>query len=172
MAFATSTYFAIAALVVGTKSYISAEQNRKEAQANYRAQAQEQEKARNEERALNAQSAANERRQQIREERVRNARLLQASENTGTEGSSGAFGAVGGFATQLGANIGSNLGRLSGADRISGYNQSAVNFGSAAQSNLSSMQANQNLFGLSTTIFSAAYSPKGKPVPSSTPAPA
>jgi hypothetical protein len=169
---ALTTIAAIGALVVGAASYVSAEKNRKEAQANYAAQAAEQGKARQEERALNAQAAANERRQQIREERVRRARLLQSAENTGTEGSSGQLGAEGGFATQLGAAIGSNLGRLAGAERITQLGQSAANFGSAAQSSLSSMQANQNLFGLSTTIFSAAYSPKGKPVPSGTPAPA
>lgn len=155
MALATSTILAIGALVVSGATYYSAEQSRKEAKAAYRNQAAVQGEARQEERAMNAQSAANERRQQIREERVRRARLIAASENSGTGGSSGEFGATGGFATQLGANIGSNLGRLAGSDRLTALGQRAADFGSSAQSSLSNMQANQNLFSLSTTIFNA-----------------
>jgi hypothetical protein len=156
MAFLTSTYLAIAAIAVGTASYVSAEKSRKEAQVNYASQASEQRKAQSEQNALNAQSAAAERRQQVREQRIKLARLEQAAENTGTEGSSGALGAAGGFATQLGANIGSNLGAIAASQRTGGYLQAAADFGTAAQRNLSDMGASQNLFSLSTTIFNAA----------------
>lgn len=81
--------------------------------------------AQKEQMALNASRAAQERRQQIREERVRRARVLQASENTGTTESSGQMGAVGNLATQLQTNIGFNLAQIRGAERISGFQQEA-----------------------------------------------
>lgn len=153
---AISTIVAVGALIIGGASYVSAEKSRKTAQANYRQQAKEQEKVRGEQAALNAQQAANERRQQIREERIRRARVLAAAEGTGTEGSSGALGSVAGFATQLGANIGTNLGQLFGTGRINQYSQQAANFGTAAMNAQSNQAAAQNLMGLSSSIFSAA----------------
>lgn len=153
---AITTIIAVASLAVGAASYVSSQESRKEASSNYANAAVEQRKAQSEQKALNAQRAANERRQQVREERVQRAKVLQASENTGTDGSSGEFGATGGLATQLGANIGTNLGQIAGANRISDLNQSAANFNSAAQSNLSSAQGAESLFGLSNSIFNAA----------------
>lgn len=156
MAFATATYFAIASLAVGTASYVSAEKSRKEAQANYSASAAEQQKAQSEQRAINSQKAAEERRQQIREERVRIAKLQQAAQATGTSGSSGELGASAGMATQLGANIGSNLSVLAATGRMNTYNQAAADFSTAAQRNLSDMGSSRNLFDLSGTIFGAS----------------
>lgn len=153
---ALTTILAAGALAIGGASYVAAEKGRKQAQANYAQQSREQAKVRSEQAALNAQQAANERRQQVREERIRRARVLSAAENTGTEGSSGALGAVGGFATQLGANIGTNLGQLFGTGRINQYSQSAADFGTAAQQAQSRQAGAQNLMGLSMSIFSAA----------------
>lgn len=156
MAFATATYFAIASLAVGAASYYSAEQSRKDAQANYAASAAEQKKAQSEQTAINAQKAAEERRQQIREERIRRARLEQQAASSGGIGSSGLFGAESGFATQLGGNIGSNLSMLAATGRMGQYQQSAADFSTAAQRNISDMGASRNMFDLSGTIFQAA----------------
>lgn len=153
---AISTYLAVAAVIIGGASYYSAEQNRKEAQMNYANQAEEQRKAKAEQAAMNAQAAAAERRQQVREERIKRARILQASENSGSTDSSGMFGAASGLASQLGAAIGTNLGTEAGTNRLNQFMQTAADFGTAASRNLNSAQAAQNLFGLSTTVFNAA----------------
>lgn len=159
MALATGTIALIAAIsaaVVGTASYVSAEKSRKQAQAYYSSQAQTQREVRSEQAALNAQAAAGERRQQIREERVRRAKILQAAEGTGVSGSSGELGSTGGLATQLGANIGTNLGTLSGTGRINQLAQTAADFGTAAQSALNNQAKAMNNFNLSMSIFQSA----------------
>lgn len=85
----------------------------------------EQEKMRAEQQASNAEKAARERRQQIREERVRRAKIMQASENTGVSGSSGELGSIAGLGTQLGSNLGANASSLSHAANIN-TNASAI----------------------------------------------
>lgn len=89
--------------------------------------AKAQKRSQQEQKAVQAAQAAKERRAQIREERVRRAKVLQASENTGTAESSGASGAVGNLSTQLGANLGFNLGMQQSASNITALEQSAVN---------------------------------------------
>jgi len=78
-------------------------------------------------RASNAEEAAKERRQQIREERVRRARVIQSSVNTGTNASSGEEGALGSLSTQLGSNIGFNLGKQMFGTEISIFSQQDAN---------------------------------------------
>lgn len=153
---ALTTLAAVAAVGVGVASYKSVERARKEAAANYKEQAAAQTKVRSEQAALNAQQAAGERRQQIREERVRRAKLMQAAEATGTEGSSGELGALGGMATQLGANIGTNLGQLAGTGRINALTQQAADFGTAAQNALNNSASAMNRLNLSMSIFQSA----------------
>lgn len=153
---AISTIVAIGALVIGGASYISSEQARGDAKQAAADSAAEQRKSQSEVKALNAQKAANEQRTQIREERIRRARVEQGSENTGTSGSSGEFGATSGLATQLGANIGTNIGQLAGAQRISMFNQNAADFSSSAQQSLSDSQSAAGLTGLSMNIFNSA----------------
>ncbi len=85
----------------------------------------EQKKSQREQQAINASKAAQERRQQIREERIRRAQIIQASENTGTTASSGQIGAVGSAATQFSGNVGFNLGMQRSADLISNFQQNA-----------------------------------------------
>lgn len=153
---AITTIAAITAVGVGIASYAAAEKSRKQAAAAYKEQAASQAQVRSEQVALNSQQAANERRQQIREERVRRAKILQAAEGTGTEGSSGELGATGGMATQLGANIGTNLGQLAGTGRINQFSQTAADFGTAAQNALNNQAAASNRLSLSLSIFNAA----------------
>ena len=153
---AISTIIAVGALAVGGVAAYQGYEARKEQAAYNKQAAQEQKKARSEEKALNYQAQAAERRAQIREERVRRARILQAAENSGSSGSSGEIGALGGMATQLAANIGMNLGRAQGGDMISGYLQNAADFSNSAQQAAFSAQNADSLFSLSSSIFSAA----------------
>lgn len=132
---------AYAALAVTTVSTVKQVQSQQEA-------AKEGKKARREQEAMNAARAAQERRQQIREERIRRARILQASENTGVTESSGQLGAEGGLATQLSGNVGFNRGQIRSAGLISDFQQNAQDAADTA-----------NLWGqvgqLSGSIFSA-----------------
>ena len=86
----------------------------------------QQERANAEQVAGNKSEAMRERRMQMREERIRRASIMQASEATGTEGSSGEIGALGSLTTTLQSNIGTNLGRLQTAQNISIFQQKAA----------------------------------------------
>jgi len=113
---------AVAAVAGTTASVVAGNQQR----AAQRHAADLQTQAQNESRADNAAKAAQERRQQVRDERIRRARVEQASVNTGTEGSSGELGALSSITTQTNSNIGFNLGALNRADNISIFNQEAA----------------------------------------------
>jgi len=142
---------------VGTVySAVQQQQAQKSAAADRRNSEDEQRKARDEQKAQQSAQAAQERRQQIRDERSRRARVLQSSDNTGVTGSSGSIGATGDLSTTLGGNIGSNLGAISAAGRISDLNQSAADFLSSSQSHIA--QANQwgQMGSISQNIFSAS----------------
>lgn len=156
MALATTTWIAIAGLAVAaTGTYVGIEARKDAAKANALAAA-EQRKAKSEEKALNFQAQAAEKRQQIREERVRRARLLQASENSGLAGSSGEVGAVGGMNTMLQANLGMNRATAEAGSRIGGYLQNAADFHLAAQKAASKAQDGDAYAGLGMSIFSSA----------------
>ena len=83
-------------------------------------------RSRAEQQAKNAADAAKERRNQIREERVKQARIQQAAINTGTSGSSGETGALSSITTQTQANEGFNLGAIQRANNISLFSQQAA----------------------------------------------
>ena len=110
----------IGAAVVGTATVI---EGQKDAKAAARYSREVGERTASEQRAANAAEAARERRAQVREERVRRARILQTAQNTGTSDSSGELGALGSLATGLGANIGTNLGKLQTAENLSIFGQ-------------------------------------------------
>lgn len=65
-------------------------------------------------------------RQQIREERIRRAQILQSSENTGVSGSSGALGATSALQTSLGSNLASASRQANAARAITGVQQEAA----------------------------------------------
>ena len=115
----------------------------------------EQEKIQSEQKAQNAAAAAAERRAQIREERVRRARVMQGSAGTGAAFSSGEFGALGALGTNLASNIGTNVGKVASSERTSGYAQQAATFMGEARNAESSAQQAARLFSLSGTIFGA-----------------
>jgi hypothetical protein len=170
MAIATTTLLAIGSLAVAGAGLVQGMEARKDAKEaqdqslSLQRKAQgEQEKIQGEQRAQNAAQAAAERRTQIREERVRRARIMQSSENTGVSGSSGEFGALGALGVNLATNVGTNAGRVAAGGRISEYAQNASGFMSAAQDK--GVQANNfmqdaamgdQLFSLGGSIFSSA----------------
>ena len=88
-------------------------------------------------------------RQQLREERIRRAQIEQASANQGVGGSSGEAGAISALGAQVGANIASiNQGQVA-AEGISGAMSKAAGAGQRAQ-------VAQGVASLSGTIFQAS----------------
>lgn len=163
VAAATAAYFtggvgglsagATAAAAGATVAYSESEKARAQQEELLQQSAEEQRKARSITEAGQAQQAAMEQRQQIREERVRRARILQSAQNTGTAASSGEFGAVGSLATGLSSNIGANLGAIQRGQQISTLNQNAADLNLGAQFAGFEAQNAQSLFSLSTSIF-------------------
>lgn len=143
---------AYAALAVSTVSAVKQVQGQQEA-------AREGKKGQREQEAMNAARAAQERRQQIREERIRRARILQSSENTGVSESSGQIGAEGSLATQLSGNVGFNRGQIRSAGMISDFQQNAQD--AIDQANLWGQvgQLSGSIFGAAggfNTVFGSA----------------
>lgn len=147
---------AAASAVTGVVSLVQGAEARSDARRDAKRAADEEKKIQAETKAQQAQRAAEERRAQIREERVRRARILAGAESSGASGSSGEFGALGALATNLGSNIGSNLGILAAGERTSGYAQAAADFRGSADNSLSKAQQSDQLFDLSSKAFSAA----------------
>jgi hypothetical protein len=154
------TWAVIASAVVGTASYVDAKEARGEQKASMQAQAKVQGQIQSEQKASNVAAAANERRQQIREARVRRSRVMQTSSNTGTTGSSGEVGALGSLSTGLSSNIGSNLGQIETANRVTELGQTAADFGTAANIAGVNVQDATSMFQLSTSIFSSLGGPE------------
>lgn len=134
----------IASIVAITATAASIQQQGQAAKA--------QKKMRNEEKARNTAQQMAERRQQVREERIKRARVMQASENTGTAGSSGEIGAVSSIGSQLGANLGFNQSMIESGNRISGYAQQAAN----AQTNASVFNSIAGMSGNVGSIFGSS----------------
>jgi Flp pilus assembly protein TadB len=146
---------AAAAVGVGTAAYAAneAENAQYEANQNAKAAASENRKIQSEQKAQNDATAAAERRKQIREERIRRARIQQAAQNTGTSGSAGELGAVGGLSTNLSSGIGFNIGAQQSAANISVYAQSAANFDMNRQNAMQDLEKANQMFSLGTSIF-------------------
>jgi len=123
---AISTIIAAVAL---TATVYSAQEQKKQASKQNEAQT----KIRNEDIASNKAKQMAERRQQIREERIKRARVLATSEASGTVGSSGEAGALGSMNTQLGVNVGANQSMIQSGQRVSVFSQDAANAQLAGQ---------------------------------------
>ena len=147
---------AAASLAIGAAGAVKQAQAQREARRDAKKAEREQKKARAEQRASNAAQSAAERRGQIREERIRRAKVLQASENTGVSGSSGEIGATSNLGTTLGSNIGRNLGAIQTANNISEANQNAADFLGSAQSHSTDASMWGSVGNLGQSIFSAA----------------
>jgi len=120
MAIATSTIIAAAAVAVAAGSAYAANEQSKDA-------ASSRKKAGKVSQAEQDAKANEGRRQQIREERVRRASIMQSSENTGVAASSGELGSLSALGSQVGGNVSSINQQQSSANAITGYNQSAAN---------------------------------------------
>lgn len=146
----------IASLAFSAFSVMQQGDAQDEARANQERSNEEQKKIRDEQKAGQAAQAAAERRQQLREERIKRARLIQSGQNTGTAGSSGVAGASGGLQTQLQSNIGFNLGQLQNASNISQFGQNSADFLSSANNSI--VDANQwgAAAGMGMNIFKAS----------------
>lgn len=147
---------AAASLAVTAFGTAKSIESQKDARRDARRAADEQRKIQQEQVASNAQAAAQERRQQIREERVRRAKIIQASMNTGVSGGSGEAGAVSGLATNLSSNLGANLGAIERGQRTSIFAQNAADFSFSAQQNSQRAGAWAQYAGMGMSIFSAA----------------
>lgn len=145
--------------VVAVVAAVGAQQQhqaKKEAANEQRLARKEQVKAQSEEKAANAAQMAQDRRQTIREERIRRAKIIQASENTGVGESSGLMGATGSLQTQLGTNIGFSRGMEEIGGRISSFNQNAANFMTSAQNHLNDADDWGQISSISMSIFGAS----------------
>lgn len=147
MALATSTYVAIAAVAVAGASSYEANQQAKKA-------AEKEEEAQKVSAAEQAAQQTAQTRAQIREERVRRAQILQASENTGVTGSSGALGSTGALQTTVGSNLAAASRQAASAQAITGLQQEAADYRSKgrdiqAQGQMISgaLNAGSSLFG-------------------------
>ncbi len=123
-------YVAAAVAVIGLLS-ANASQNKQASMASDAAAHQRE--AQNEQRSAIASQQASDRRAQVREERVRRAKIMQGAENSGTAGSSGEIGALGSISTQFFSNIGTSLGGQRVASNISSQQQTAADMNFNAQ---------------------------------------
>lgn len=153
---------AVAAVGGATAGVVSGNQQR--AAARHSADLQQQ--ARDTQRADNVAKAAQERRQQIRDERIRQARIEQASANTGATGSSGELGALSSITTQTQANVGANLGSIQRVDEISIFNQQAADTTTAGMNAAGTTSIFGGVFngiGGGASAFSRASRPTATP---------
>lgn len=72
------------------------------------------------------------RRQQIREERVRRASIIQASQNTGVSESSGQLGATSALGSLISGNLASSSRQANSSNAIGGHLQKATNYDAKA----------------------------------------
>ena len=144
-------YLAAGAAVVGTAVSIDQQRQAGNAQKDAR---RAQENAKAEQQAQQNAEAAQSRRQQVREARIKRAQILQASENTGTAGSSGEIGAGGGIGTQLSSNMGFSQGNIERSQRIGGFMQESANFMGDAQQHANNAQMASQLGSFTSNIFS------------------
>ncbi len=82
--------------------------------------------------AQNAVASTNSRRERVREQRIRRAQILAASENQGVTGSSGQIGAVGALSTNLATMVSTSLGESKANAGINKNLQAAADFTSQA----------------------------------------
>lgn len=150
----------LASFIVATVATVKSIQSQDEAKKAASASADQQRRVQSEQKAVVASQQAADRRAQIREERVRRARILQSSENTGTSFSSGEAGAVGSLSTQYFGNLGTQLGGAQSAANISTFQQNAANFNFESQQSQQEAQMFNQLGNLSGNIFDMAIKSK------------
>lgn len=133
----------VASLAVGVIGGVNASNNARRAQAAQR-------EANNISIAQTRVEAAERRRQLLREERIRRARLQQGSENAGAGGSSGEAGAMSAMTTNVDTITSASLGATKAAEGINTWQQKAVDFEQRARDALmwsDVFQSGINTFG-------------------------
>lgn len=152
----------IAGLVVAVAGTTASVIQGNKARADARASADKQQDAANEVGAQNAQQAAEAQRQEIRDARVKQARVMQGATNTGADQSSGELGAIGAVATNLSNNQGISLGATQRSNTISSLNQQAADDMFDARSDSQVGQEFAQFGQIGGSIFGAASkSPAG-----------
>jgi len=125
MAALTSTYLAIASLVAGTASEVySTEQQQ--------AAASDQKNASLTAAADKKQQIINQKRNQIRQGRIRQAQILQMSADTGTTASSGSLGGISSVGTQVGSNLANSNRAVNTSNALTSISQDYYNHQSNA----------------------------------------
>jgi hypothetical protein len=94
-------------------------------------------------------NARKERRQQLREARIRRAQVLSASANAGALGASTTTGAIGGINTQFGANIGQINEAQGFGQAISTQNEAAA----AQQTEINRLEGKSQIVQAQTQLF-------------------
>jgi hypothetical protein len=94
------------------------------------------------------------RRQLLREERIRRARLMQGAFNAGTSGSSGEIGAGGAMTTNVDSSISFAAGQSKANEGINLWNQKAMDFDQKAREALAWGEVFQSGFSSANDIFS------------------
>lgn len=149
-------YVVAAAAAVAVDGYVKGEDARKKQEEAASQSRKAQEQSKQETRAQQAQAQAAESRRQIREERVRKARILQSSENTGTQGSSGEVGALDSLSTMFSTEVGVNAGKKASGERQSQYAQDAADAQFSFDSATRDASSASAQMSLGTSLFSAA----------------
>lgn len=143
----------VAAVAATTTTIISGNQQR--AAARHANDLQQQ--AASEQRASNAQQAAAAARDQYRQDRIKRARILQSSENSGDSYSSGELGSLGSLQTQFSDNEGQVQGNYDRGVRIgndmSEANQTLFN----SQQKAGQMQGLASIFSTVSSVASMGY---------------
>lgn len=116
---AVSTIVAVAAVAVAVGSAYMAQKNAKAA-------AKDRKEASQVGQAEQAAQRNDNRRQQVREERVRRAQIMQASENTGVSESSGELGATSALGTLINSNVATQSRQQNSSNAIASWSQSAA----------------------------------------------
>jgi hypothetical protein len=156
---------AVAAVAAAGASYMAGQEQKKAAKA----AAADRERARQEQKeAADIASAAektkmiSEQRRAIREARVRNAKIMQAAENSGVDGSSGALGASGAINTNLSTVFADSRARNTAVEGINQHNQNASDYLASADSTIMKGNANaaqwQAFAGIATAVGSFSSS--------------
>lgn len=101
----------------------------------------------------NSLAQAQEQRQQIREERIRRAQIMNQAEQSGASGSSGEIGATGALSTNLASNIGSNRSAIQAGQMITGFNQRAANFSTQAQTSMNRANMWNSISNVGSQVF-------------------
>lgn len=154
---------AVAGLVVAAAGTAASVVSGNQARAQSRHTADLQQQAQDATTAQNRQEQLEAQRQQIREARVRQARIENSAVNAGSNGSSGALGADSAIATNLSNNLGIQQGRVATADTLSNLGQLAANSNSDMQSDLAGVQLGQAFTSLGSNLFSTGTRSLTKP---------